>query len=118
LYIGAKAANPYTAVVLLSLGDGFLAFAAAAIVGATIDIAGLHSGTVYGVTATVLQIGGAVAPTLTPMIADRFGWEAALQVAGLLAVVSACVWLFIDAQKRIVTAGEERVGEGRLAVVR
>lgn len=118
LYVGAKAANPYTAVVWLSLGDGFLAFAGAAIVGATIDIAGLHSGTVYGVTITALQIGGAVAPTLTPMIAERFGWEAALHVAGLLAVVSAVVWLFIDAQNRIVTVGDESVGERQLATAR
>jgi len=118
LYVGAKAANPHTAVVLLSLGDGFLAFAGAAIVGTTIDIAGSHTGTVYGVTVTALQIGGAVAPTLTPMIAERFGWEAALHVAGFLAVVSACVWLFIDAHKRIVTTGAEKIGERRLAAVR
>ncbi len=118
LYVGAKATNPYTAVVLLSLGDGFLAFAAAAIVGATIDIAGLHSGTVYGVTATVLQIGGAVAPTLTPMIADRFGWEAALHVAGFLAVFSALVWLFIDAGNRIVTTSDETIQEKQLAAAR
>jgi MFS transporter, ACS family, glucarate transporter len=118
LYTGAKAANPYTAVVLLSLGDGFLYFTGAAALGTMIDIAGPHSGTVYGVVATTLQIGGAVAPTLTPMIAGRFGWEAALHVAGLFAVMAACVWMFIDAQHRIVTTGEERVEAGRLATAR
>jgi ACS family glucarate transporter-like MFS transporter len=118
LYVGAQAANSYTAVVLLSLGDGFLSFAAAAIVGTTIDIAGPHSGTVFGVAATALQVGGAVAPTLTPMIADRFGWEAALHVAGLFSVMSAFVWLFIDARKRIVTASEATVREGQFAAVR
>ena len=69
MYAGAQAENSYTAVVLLSLGDGFLYFGAAAIVGTNIDIAGPHSGTVYGLTATLLQIGGAIAPTLTPIIA-------------------------------------------------
>jgi len=118
LYLGAKAANPYTAVVMLSFGDGFLYFAGAAAVGTTIDIAGPHSGTVYGVVATVLQIGGAVAPTLTPMIAERFGWEAALHVAGFFAVVAACVWLFIDAQHRIGTTGTEQIGERQLAAAR
>lgn len=118
LYIGAKAADPYMAVVMLSLGNGFLYFTAAAAVGTTIDIAGPHSGTVYGVVATALQVGGMVAPTLTPMIADRLGWEVALNVAGLLAVFSALVWFFIDAQNGIVTVSEERGGEGRLAVVR
>src|SRR5262249_47630291 len=39
LHLGARAANPYTAVVMLSLGDGFLYFAGAAGVGTVIDIA-------------------------------------------------------------------------------
>jgi len=118
VYMGAKATNPYSSVILLSLGDGFLYFAGAASWGAIIDIAGPHSGTVYGLTVAVLQIGGAVAPTLTPMIAARFGWEAALHVAGMLAVASAIVWLFIDAQRKIVPADEEMVREGQFAAVR
>jgi ACS family glucarate transporter-like MFS transporter len=108
LYIGAHAANPYAAVVMLSLGDGFLYFAGAAGVGTVIDISGPHAGTVYGVTVTATQIGGAVAPVLTPMIGDRFGWEAALQFAGVLALFSACVWLFIDAAKKIIPPEEKQ----------
>jgi ACS family glucarate transporter-like MFS transporter len=115
LFIGARAANPYVAVVLLSLGDGFLYFAGAAGVGAVIDMAGPHSGTVYGITVTATQIGGAVAPTLTPIVAERFGWEAALQVAGALAVFSAFLWWFVDAAKKITTESEPRIDERRAA---
>jgi MFS family permease len=118
LYVGARATNPYTAVVLLSLGDGFLYFSGAAGLGTVIDIAGPHSGTVYGVTVTATQIGGAVAPTLTPLIADRFGWEAALQFAGFLALFSAFVWLFIDAAKKITGERENPVVGEQLAVGR
>jgi ACS family glucarate transporter-like MFS transporter len=118
LYIGAHAADPYAAVIMLSLGDGFLYFAGAAGVGTVIDIAGSHSGTVYGVTVTATQIGGAVAPVLTPMIADRFGWEAALQFAGVLALFSSFVWLFIDAAKKIVPQGETPAVTERLATAR
>jgi ACS family glucarate transporter-like MFS transporter len=118
MYAGAQAENSYVAVVLLSLGDGFLYFGAAAIVGTNIDIAGPHSGTVYGLTATLLQIGGAIAPTLTPMIADRFGWEAALQFAALLAVFSAFLWLFIDAAKKIVPQAENQITTEQLAAAR
>ena len=115
MYVGARATNPYTAVVLLSLGDGFLYFSGAAGLGTVIDIAGRHSGTVYGITVTATQIGGAVAPTLTPIIADRFGWEAALQFAGLLALFSAFVWLFIDAAKKIIAESEPQVTREGLA---
>ena len=118
MYAGAQAENSYVAVVLLSLGDGFLYFGAAAIVGTNIDIAGPHSGTVYGLTATLLQIGGAIAPTLTPMIANRFGWEAALQFAALLAVFSAFLWLFIDAAKKIVPQAENQITTEQLAAAR
>ncbi len=118
MYTGAQAENSYTAVALLSLGDGFLYFGAAAIVGTNIDIAGAHSGTVYGLTATLLQIGGAIAPTLTPIIADRFGWEAALQFAALLAVFSAFLWLFIDAAKKIVPIGEQQLKTELLSMAR
>ena len=118
MYAGAQAENSYVAVVLLSLGDGFLYFGAAAIVGTNIDIAGPHSGTVYGLTATLLQIGGAIAPTLTPMIANRFGWEAALQFAALLAVFSAFLWLFIDAAKKIVPQAENPITTEQLAAAR
>jgi len=118
LYIGARVENPYTAVVLLSLGDGFLYFAGAAGLGAVIDIAGPHSGTVYGITVTATQIGGAVAPTLTPIIADRFGWEAALQFAGFLALFSACVWFFVDAAKKIGVPREKGIEPTPVAVTR
>ncbi len=118
LYLGAQAADPYVAVLLLSLGDGLLYFAGAAGLGAVIDIAGPHSGTVYGITVTATQVGGAVAPTLTPIIADRFGWEAALQFAGVLALGAAFVWLFVDVAKKIVVAGERQRNAEPLAVVR
>ena len=118
LYFGAHATNPYVAVVMLSLGDGFLYFAGAAGVGTVIDMAGAHSGTVYGVTVTATQIGGAVAPVLTPMIADRFGWEAALQFAGFLALFSSLVWLFIDAARKIVVSGEKPISAEQLVSVR
>ncbi len=118
MYTGAQAENSYTAVALLSLGDGFLYFGAAAIVGTNIDIAGAHSGTVYGLTATLLQIGGAIAPTLTPIIAERFGWEAALQFAALLALFSAFLWLFIDAANKIVPSREQLPQAEPIAVVR
>ncbi len=116
LHIGARAADPYAAVVMLSLGDGFLYFAGATGVGAVIDIAGPHAGTVYGLTVTATQLGGAVAPTLTPIIADRFGWDTALQFAGVLALGSAFVWFFIDVSKKI-SVRDEKLNDAEPLVV-
>lgn len=107
IYIGAGATDPYLAVLLLSLGDGLLYSTVGSLWSATVDISGEHTGTVYGVVGMWAQIGGAVAPTLTPIIADRFGWEIAIHVAALVAFVGGMIWLAIDASKRIEV--EERV---------
>jgi cyanate permease len=52
------------------------------------------------------------------MIADRFGWEAALQFAALLAMFSAFLWLFIDAANKITPTSEQRIQVAPLAAVR
>jgi ACS family glucarate transporter-like MFS transporter len=100
--IGAKAENPYLAVLFLSFGDGFLYFAGASGIAAIIDIAGSHSGVTYGFSVTMTQIGGVVAPTLTPILADRFGWEVAIYAMALLAVIGSLFWLKVDANEKIV----------------
>lgn len=107
VFIGARATNPYLAVLLLALGDGILSFAGASGIATTIDIAGEFSGVTYGLTVVGLQIGGALAPTLTPLLAERFGWEAAFYMAALLAVGGALFWLKIDAGREISSSGRE-----------
>jgi ACS family glucarate transporter-like MFS transporter len=101
IYAGAGAADPYLAVLLLSLGDGLIYSAIGSLWSVTIEIAGRHAGATYGIVGTWGQIGGAVAPTLTPLIAGRFGWEAAIHVAALAAFFGGLIWLVIDAGKKI-----------------
>jgi ACS family glucarate transporter-like MFS transporter len=101
MYLGAQAADPYLAVILLSLGDG-LAYAVVGSLWSTImDIAGEHTGAVYGVVGMCANIGGMVAPTLTPLLAARYGWEVALHAAALLACTGGVLWLAIDASKEL-----------------
>lgn len=101
IYLGAGATDPYLAVLLLSLGDGLLYSAIGSIWSTIVDISGEHAGTVYGVVGMWGQIGGAVAPTLTPILAERFGWEAAIYVAALASFAGGVTWLVIDAGKKI-----------------
>ncbi len=108
--VGAKIEHPYLAVLFLSLGDGLLYFAGASGIAAVIDIAGPYSGVTYGFSVTMTQVGGVVAPTLTPLLANRFGWEVAIYVMALLAVVGSLFWLKVDAGKEI-GAQEKTVGQ-------
>ena len=107
IYLGAGAANPYLAVLLLSLGDGLLYSTLGSTWSVIMDISGKYTGAVYGVVGMCANIGGMIAPTLTPLLAGRYGWEAAIHVAALTALVGGMMWLAIDAGKRIEV--EERV---------
>ena len=93
--IGATAADPYVAIVLLSLGDGFLYMSAASAFATIIDIGGPYTGVTYGFANIMTILGGVLAPTLTPILANRFGWEVAIYVMVFLTLVGALVWLRI-----------------------
>ncbi len=39
---------------------------------------------------------GVISPVLTPLLASYVGWENALHIAAIIAVVAAILWLRID----------------------
>jgi dipeptide/tripeptide permease len=47
------------------------------------------------------NLGGALSPTLTPFLAERFGRESALSMAAALAVIGALFWLGIHPERAI-----------------
>jgi MFS transporter, ACS family, glucarate transporter len=104
--VGAGASNDYLAVVLLSLGNGLLYFAASSNSSAIIDIAGPFAGVTFGYAATMLQCGGMIAPTLTPLLANRFGWSFAIYMLAALAIVASLLWLAIRAGETLALPEE------------
>jgi MFS transporter, ACS family, glucarate transporter len=52
------------------------------------------------------QIGGAVTTSLTPLIAARFGWEAAFGTAAALGLIGATTWLLVDPKCPLVPENE------------
>jgi MFS transporter, ACS family, glucarate transporter len=106
IWAGAAVRDPYLAVVFLSLGEGALFLTVAAYWAATIDLAKAHAGTVSGFMNMGGNLGGAISPTLTPLIAQRFGWDSALYVAAALALLGAFFWLGVHPE-RAMDLGEE-----------
>ena len=100
--IGAGVDHPYVAIGLLSLGDGFLYMAAASGFATIIDIGGRYTGVTYGFSNLMTILGGVLAPTLTPILANHFGWDGAIYAMMLLTLVGAVIWLKIDAGKPLV----------------
>lgn len=99
--IGASVANPYLAVLFLSLGAGTLFLGVAAYFATTIDLAKTYAGTVGGFMNMGGNLGGTLSPSLTPFLAQHYGWDSALYMAAGLAALAALFWLGVHPQRPI-----------------
>ena len=84
------------ASIFLACGVGSLYLAQSSYWAVTADIAGASAGSVSGLMNMGAQVGGAVTATLTPMIADSFGWTASFLVAAALCACGSLAWLFVN----------------------
>ena len=101
IWAGASATDPYLAIALLALGSAALFLSAGAFWATTMDLASTYAGTVSGFMNMGGNLGGAISPTLTPYIAQQYGWETALFVAAALAIVGAAFWLGVHPERAI-----------------
>ena len=97
--LGALMESPYLAIVSLSLGAGWLYFTIGAYWSSTSDLSKAHAGSLSGLMNMGANIGGAISPTLTPWIAQHWGWPVSLGVAALIALIGGILWLNIDPGK-------------------
>jgi ACS family glucarate transporter-like MFS transporter len=102
LIVGSRAEQASTAGITLALGAGVLYIAQSCFWAITADFAGEYAGLVSGIMNMGAQIGGAVATSLTPFLAARFGWQAAFFIAAGLAISGALLWLFVDPKRSLV----------------
>lgn len=92
---GAFTASPLSALLQLSLGAGWLYFSVGAYWASTMDLSKRHAGTLSGLMNTGANVGGTLSPTVTPWLADHFGWPAALGAAACMALAGAVLWVGI-----------------------
>lgn len=96
LIIGSRAEQASTAGITLALGAGILYVAQSCFWAITADFAGEYAGLASGIMNMGAQVGGAVATSLTPFLAARFGWHMAFFTAAGLAILGAFSWLLVD----------------------
>jgi len=109
LVAGSLASNTGLAVAVLAGGAGAIYLSQSSFWSVTADIAGRHTGVVSGFMNMGCQIGGALTATLTPWIAEHFGWTAAFMAAAVLAVAGAAIWAFVDPTRPLLP--EETIPE-------
>ncbi len=106
--IGTQAADARLATLVLAGGAGALYLSASSFWSVTADLGGASAGTVSGVMNMCNQTAGAITASLTPLIANRFGWTASFMVAAGLCVVGSLAWLFVDPARQL-SAPDDRV---------
>src|SRR3569833_1237138 len=93
LIAGSHAASAPLAAVTLAAGGGGLYISQSNYWSDTADIAGRFAGVVSSIMNTGAQVGGALTTTISPWLAERFGWSASFLAAALLAFAGGLAWL-------------------------
>jgi MFS transporter, ACS family, glucarate transporter len=94
--LATQVASAQIACIFLTCGAGSLYLAQSSYWAVSADIAGPSAGSVSGLMNMGGQLGGAVTATLTPMIADSFGWPASFLTAAALCALGSIAWLFVN----------------------
>jgi MFS family permease len=97
LFLGTRILNSLLLGVVLALSFGLASASDGPFWAATIDAGGEDVGAACGVLNTGSNIGGFIAPVLTPFIASFVGWSSALYFGCLVATFGVAIWFFMDA---------------------
>lgn len=100
----ATAADPYVAVIFLSLCLGCQQLTEGAFWAATIAVSGRHASAACGVLNTGGNVVGGVGALLVPFTVRAMGWEAALATGSIFALLGAALWFWIRADRMFVEA--------------
>jgi sugar phosphate permease len=98
LFLGTHVSRPWLVGALLALSFGLAAASDGPFWAAAIDAGGEAAGAAGGVLNTGSNIGGFIAPVLTPLIASSLGWSWALYFGCLVAALGVAVWFLMDAR--------------------
>jgi ACS family glucarate transporter-like MFS transporter len=99
LVLGSRAQSPQVAGVILAGGAGALYVSQSSFWSVSADIAGRSSGVFSSIVNMVGQIGGAVTASLTPWVAQRFGWTTSFAIAAALAVAGGVLWMTVHPER-------------------
>jgi len=101
LALATQVDSARVASLVLAGGAGAIYLSQSAFWAVTADIAGKSAGTVSGLMNMGGQVGGAVTASLTPWIADHFGWTASFLVAAGLCFAGTLAWLLVNPETPI-----------------
>jgi MFS transporter, ACS family, glucarate transporter len=99
LVLGSQVHSPQLAGIILAGGAGALYLSQSSFWSVSVDIAGRSSGVFSSMVNMGGQIGGAVTASLTPWVAQRFGWTTSFGIGAALAVAGAVCWMTVHPER-------------------
>ena len=99
LVIGARTDSPRLAVTSLTLSTVLVLVTEGPFWATMAQISGSQSGVGGGVMNFGSNLGGMLSPTVTPWLAGLLGWETALSLTALLAVLGAALWMGVGTRQ-------------------
>jgi len=70
------------------------------------ELGGRRGATAAGICNTGGNAGGLIAPIVTPMIGERFGWPVAIAAASGVCLFGVVLWFWIDPRERVEDSGQ------------
>jgi ACS family glucarate transporter-like MFS transporter len=113
LLLGVNATQPVWIVTWMSLALGVLGMLEGPFWVTAVEVGGQRGGLSAGVFNTGGNIGGIVAPVITPWISDElgYGWKAGLAVGSLVCLIGAVLWIWIDDPRGEVIHNDSKIPE-------
>jgi ACS family glucarate transporter-like MFS transporter len=98
--LGTSIESAELASFFLAGGAGALYLSQSSFWSMSADIGKSSAGSVSGVMNMGGQLGGALTASLTPWIAEKFGWTSSFMVAAVLCFVGGLCWLLVQAKSK------------------
>ena len=99
--MGTLVENAQLASIVLAGGAGALYLSQSSFWSVSADIGGVAAGSVSGVMNMGGQFGAALTASLTPAIANHFGWNASFLVAAALCGCGAVLWMSVNPESKL-----------------
>jgi len=99
LFYGAKVADAYVAIAVLSLSVGFIESTEGAYWSTVSDIAEQYTGAAGGMMNMFGNFGGVISTALVPVLVRHFGWLVALGSGTVTAGIAALLWFWVRVER-------------------
>ena len=99
LVLGSQVHSPQMGGLILAAGAGALYLSQSSYWSVSVDIAGQSSSVFSSMVNMGGQIGGAVTASLTPWIAQKYGWTTSFGISAGLAVFGALCWMTVHPER-------------------